>query len=752
MDWAVQKPFVHFIIFALALFGPSYWMYIALIYIIYRILLSRHFYRIYTTLPRDISGLFLLIRVKLNIRKRLKANRPLHEIFLENVHRNANKEAIIEVDTGRRFTFEQFNVLTNQYANFFQDKGYKFDDVISLFMENSADFVALWLGLSKLGIISAWINSHLRLEPLAHSIRTANSKAIVTTSSLIPTLESAFEKGLLARCEVFVVDSIEDLPHGAISIRNEVQRSSTDEPNTPSSLTFRSILCYIYTSGTTGNPKPAVIKHFRFYWMAMGCGEAFGVLSSDRMYITLPMYHSQGGVVGIGQTIIRGCTSVVRRKFSASNFWKDCFKYDCTVSQYIGEICRFYWMAMGCGEAFGVLSSDRMYITLPMYHSQGGVVGIGQTIIRGCTSVVRRKFSASNFWKDCFKYDCTVSQYIGEICRYLLAQKEIPEEKLHRVRLMYGNGLRAEIWSEFVNRFNIAKIGELYGSTEGNSNIVNIDNRVGACGFFPIYPFISPLYPVRLLKIDEETGELLRGPNGLCIPCHPGETGEMVGVIKDNDILLRFEGYVSNEESNKKIIRNAIHEGDAVFCSGDVVHWDEFGYLYFKDRRGDTFRWKGENVSTTEVEGILQPMKMIADVTVYGVEVPKKEGRAGMAAVVPQNGVTSDHLLQEIATRVSESLPSYAIPVFLRLCVEADITGTFKLRKTNLQKEGFRLERCHGDPIFYWDSSSTIYSFVFLGTFKLRKTNLQKEGFRLERCHGDPIFYWDSSSTIYRSA
>lgn len=632
MDWAVQKPFVHFTIFALALFGPSYWMYIALIYIIYRILLSKHFYRIYTTLPRDISGLFLLIRVKLNIRKRLKANRPLHEIFLENVHRNANKEAIIEVDTGRRFTFEQFNVLTNQYANFFQDKGYKFDDVISLFMENSADFVALWLGLSKLGIISAWINSHLKLEPLAHSIRTANSKAIVTTSSLIPTLESAFEKGLLARCEVFVVDSIEDLPHGAISIRNEVQRSSTDEPNTPSSLTFRSILCYIYTSGTTGNPKPAVIKHF-----------------------------------------------------------------------------RFYWMAMGCGEAFGVLSSDRMYITLPMYHSQGGVVGIGQTIIRGCTSVVRRKFSASNFWKDCFKYDCTVSQYIGEICRYLLAQKEIPEEKLHRVRLMYGNGLRAEIWSEFVNRFNIAKIGELYGSTEGNSNIVNIDNRVGACGFFPIYPFISTLYPVRLLKIDEETGELLRGPNGLCIPCHPGETGEMVGVIKDNDILLRFEGYVSSEESNKKIIRNAIHEGDAVFCSGDVVHWDEFGYLYFKDRRGDTFRWKGENVSTTEVEGILQPMKMIADVTVYGVEVPKKEGRAGMAAVVPQNGVTSDHLLQEIATRVSESLPSYAIPVFLRLCVEADITGTFKLRKTNLQKEGFRLERCHGDPIFYWDSSSTIY-------------------------------------------
>ncbi|VDM25489.1 unnamed protein product [Toxocara canis] len=476
-------------------------------------------------------------------------------------------------------------------------------------MENNADFVALWLGLSKLGIISAWINSHLKLEPLAHSIRTAKSNAIVTTSSLLP-----------------------NVPAGVFPIRDEVLRRASDEPKAPPLLNFRSVLCYIYTSGTTGNPKPAVIKHF-----------------------------------------------------------------------------RFYWMAMGCGKSFGVLPDDCMYITLPMYHSAAGIVGIGQTLIQGCTAVVRKKFSASNFWKDCLKYECTVSQYVGELCRYLLAQKEIPEEKLHKVRLMYGNGLRAEIWPDFVNRFNITKIGELYGSTEGNSNIVNIDNRVGACGFFPIYPFIAPVYPVRLLKIDEETGEVLRGKDGLCIPCRPGETGEMVGVIKDSDILLRFEGYVSSEETSKKIIRNALRPGDAVFSSGDVIYWDELGYLYFKDRRGDTFRWKGENVSTTEVEGILQPLKTLASVTVYGVEVPKKEGRAGMAAVVPHNGVPHEQLLQEIATRLSQSLPVYAIPLFLRFCEEADITGTFKLRKVNLRREGFSLERCHNDPVYYWDSSSATY-------------------------------------------
>ena len=238
----------------------------------------------------------------------------------------------------------------------------------------------------------------------------------------------------------------------------------TSEPPVPDGLDFKSILCYIYTSGTTGNPKPAVIKHL-----------------------------------------------------------------------------RYYWLANGSGIAFSLKSDDLMYVTMPMYHSAAGILGIGQVPVRGATVVIRKKFSASNFWKDCVKYQCTASQYIGEICRYLLASKPCPEERLHNVRVMFGNGLRGEIWPSFVSRFGVKKIGELYGSTEGNSNILNIDSHVGACGFFPIYPFVTPLYPVRLIKVDTETNEIIRDKNGLCISCRPGDTGEMVGMIKENASFLSTE-------------------------------------------------------------------------------------------------------------------------------------------------------------------------------------------------------------------
>ncbi|VDK43506.1 unnamed protein product [Anisakis simplex] len=582
------------------------------------------------------------------------ANRPMHEIFLENVRKCPNKEAYVEIGTHRRVTFMQFNDLTNRYANFFKDEGYEFGDVISLFMSNSIDYVAVWMGL---------------------------------------TLETVFGNGLMNQCKIYVIDTTAENHLNVFHIKDKILKQKADEPKSPSSLNFQSILCYIYTSGTTGHPKPAIIKHFS----------------------TFCHYVNEMSV------IMQACNE---------------------------PKLRFYVMVMGCGKSFNIMSTDRIYVTMPMYHSSAGIIGVGQALLNASTCVIRKKFSASNFWIDCINYECTVSQYIGEMCRYLLAQKEIPEEKLHKVRLMYGNGLRIEIWRDFVTRFHIAKIGEFYGSTEGNSNIVNIDNRIGACGFFPVYAFLAPVYPVRLLKTDEKTGEILRNKNGLCIACRPGETGEMVGLIKNNDLLLRFEGYVNNEETNKKIIRNAFRFGDAVFSSGDLIYWDEYGYLYFKDRRGDTFRygtrlgqlplgrflesienqserkiprhhadkWKGENVSTTEVEGILQPIKELSNIIVYGVEIPtvifcvtEQEGRAGMVAVVSKEGTSHDQLIDKISSRLKANLPQYAIPVFLRFCDKLDMTGTFKLKKVNLQRDGFNLERCCDDAIYLWNSSNAKY-------------------------------------------
>uniref|UniRef100_A0A1I7ZDN4 Very long-chain fatty acid transport protein n=1 Tax=Steinernema glaseri TaxID=37863 RepID=A0A1I7ZDN4_9BILA len=526
--------------------GPSHYLKVAAAYVLFRIFSSELAMRCVRTLPRDLKGLALLVKVHVRMRAAFRANRPLSDMFLEVVKQHPDKEAVVEVESGRTLTFTELNALANQYVNYFQSIGYRKGDVVALYVENSAAFFAIWLGLSKVGIVTAWINSNLKLEPLAHSIKVSNCKCIVTTSTLLPTYKNAVENGLLPReTPLFLVDDSEDRSLSFASFGRELAEVTTKEPTRHDDVDFKSVLCYIYTSGTTGNPKPAIIKHF-----------------------------------------------------------------------------RFYMMAMGTGKAFGIMPSDRMYITMPMYHSAAGILGVGQCVTQGATIVIRKKFSATNFWRDCARFGCTGSQYIGEICRYLLAQKRSPEEREHRVRVMFGNGLRGELWTEFVERFGVQKIGELYGSTEGNSNILNIDNKVGACGFFPIYPFLTKLYPVRLVKVDEETGEIVRDKDGLCVSCRPGETGEMVGVIDKKDPLLHFEGYVDKKDTSKKILTNVFKKGDCVFSSGDILYWDEYGYLFFKDRRGDTFRWKGENVSTTEVEGILQPVMSVEDATVYGVEIP----------------------------------------------------------------------------------------------------------------------------------
>ncbi|TKR72664.1 hypothetical protein L596_020077 [Steinernema carpocapsae] len=614
--------------------GPNYWLHVSGAYVIYRILSSNFAMRAFKTLPRDLKGLKLLLQVRLRMNSAFRRNRPLSEMFLDVVRENPDKEAVVEVEGGKRLTFTELNALANQYANYFQSIGYRKGDVVALYVENSAAFFAIWLGLSKVGIITAWINSNLKLEPLAHSIKVSNCKCVITTSTLLPTYKNVVDNELIPNDKkIFLVDDSEDKSLDSTSLGKKLPETSTQEPAKIDDVDFKSVLCYIYTSGTTGNPKPAIIKHF-----------------------------------------------------------------------------RYYMMAMGGGKAFGVVPSDRLYVTLPMYHSAAGILGIGQCLTQGTTVVIRKKFSASNFWKDCCKHGCTASQYIGEICRYLLAQKPIPEEKQHNVRVMFGNGLRGELWPEFVARYGLKKIGELYGSTEGNSNILNIDNKVGACGFFPIYPFLTKLYPVRLVKVNEESGEIVRDKNGLCVSCRPGETGEMVGMINKNDPLLHFEGYVDKSDTSKKILTDVFKKGDCVFTSGDILFWDEFGYLYFKDRRGDTFRWKGENVSTTEVESILQPVMSVEDATVYGVEIPGTEGRAGMAGIVLKEEVNLEDFLHEISKRLSDNLAAYAIPIFVRLCKEVDRTGTFKLKKTNLQKDAFNLGRCNGDRIFYWNSGQRCYA------------------------------------------
>jgi fatty-acyl-CoA synthase len=352
----------------------------------------------------------------------------------------------------------------------------------------------------------------------------------------------------------------------------------------------------------------------------------------------------------------------------------------------------------------GFGARDTMYCALPLYHSAGGAMAVTTALSAGGTLALRRKFSASQFWDDVRLMEGTSFQYIGEFCRYLLHQPPRDDDSDHGIRFAIGNGLRPDIWEEFQKRFGIPRIVEFYGATEGNVAMVNYDNRVGSVGKRP--PRIVPA--PRLIRYDVESDTHLRSEQGLCVECAPGETGELIGEIPAgaDDARGRFEGYTSKEATERKILRDVFKKGDQWFRTGDLLRCDPDGYYYFIDRIGDTFRWKGENVSTQEVAEALGQTPGVQMVNVYGVKLPGHDGRAGMAAIVMPDPKRFDgKALYEL---VAQSLPAYAAPVFVRLQPEADVTGTFKLRKVELQNEGYDPAKV-GDPLFVRDDQARAY-------------------------------------------
>ncbi len=356
-------------------------------------------------------------------------------------------------------------------------------------------------------------------------------------------------------------------------------------------------------------------------------------------------------------------------------------------------------MAVGAIAALPLRPGDRMYVALPLYHSAGGGMAMGGALLAGATAVIAPKFSASAFWSDCVRHDVTHFQYIGELCRYLLNSPEHPDERRHKIKACIGNGLRPEVWGPFQERFGIPKIVEFYGATEGNVAMVNYDGKIGAVGRLP--KLVRRLTGTQIVRYDVERDTHDRDENGYCIPCKPGEVGEAIGKIS---AVARFEGYTSDEATEKKILRNVFEDGDAYFRTGDLMKMDDEDYFYFVDRIGDTFRWKGENVATSEVGEALSVADGILEANVYGVEIPGQEGRAGMAAIVTDDGFDPEALYAHL----ERELPSYARPVFLRIGKEMETTGTFKHRKVELVKEGFDPEKV-SDAVLVADPAAKSY-------------------------------------------
>jgi len=331
-----------------------------------------------------------------------------------------------------------------------------------------------------------------------------------------------------------------------------------------------------------------------------------------------------------------------------------------------------------------------------MYHSVGGVQAPGAMLVAGGSVAIREKFSASEFWCDVVRWDCTIFQYIGELCRYLLHAAPTAEETKHRIRLACGNGLAAQVWEAFQERFRIPRILEFYAATEGNVSLFNVHGRQGAMGHVPAY--LAHRFAPALVRFDVEMDEPMRGEDGFCVRCGVNEVGEALGKVRDDaaSVGSRFDGYTTQQDSEKRILRDVFERGDAWFRTGDLMRRDEKGFYYFVDRVGDTFRRKGENVATSEVAAALCGFAGVRHANVYGVAVPGIEGRVGMAAVV----VEDDFDLTRLRRYLESQLPAYARPLFLRISAEAETTGTFKYSKTELVRQGYDPAAC-GDAIYF---------------------------------------------------
>ncbi|WP_434558145.1 long-chain-acyl-CoA synthetase [Pseudomonas sp. Z4-20] len=357
---------------------------------------------------------------------------------------------------------------------------------------------------------------------------------------------------------------------------------------------------------------------------------------------------------------------------------------------------------MRTATSFGLIALDMqpediVYCTLPLYHATGLCVCWGAAVCGASGFAIRRKFSASQFWNDVRRYRATTLGYVGELCRYLVDQPENGTDRQHAVTKMIGNGLRPGAWSAFKTRFGVGHICELYAASDGNigfTNILNFDNTVG-----------FSLMGWELVQYDHDSGAPLRNLQGRMQKVPKGEPGLLLARIDDKAPL---DGYTDAAKTEKTICRDVFVPGDRYFNTGDLLRNIGFGHGQFVDRLGDTYRWKGENVSTTEVENVLLQHPQICEAVAYGVEVNGTNGRAGMAAITPSESLATLDF-SELLQFLQGELPGYAVPLFLRIKVKMDTTGTFKYQKTRLKAEGFDPCLAGDEPVFAWLPDTATY-------------------------------------------
>lgn len=536
----------------------------------------------------------------------------------------AHGDAPFLIYQGKSYSYSEVDAQASKFAKAIQARGLMEGDVCAIAIENRPEFFFAWFGLTKLGVVVAFINTQVQGSVLEHAINTTDANVVIVGEECVQRFIDTPE---LANKSIWLVgdDEVVDKPVLPQWIDSSFDsdvaaRSGTSCKQARGSTVGETPTLLIFTSGTTGLPKAAIYSHMR--WLTSG----------DVMV-----------------------------------------------------------------ETIDATPNDVFYCCLPLYHGAAATSVTSTALAAGSSIVVRRKFSVRQFWDDIQTHNITVCQYIGEICRYLLNYAEATgiKPKDHQLRCMLGAGLTETSWRRWLEYFGEMDVLEGWGSTEANTNLLNLDNYIGSCGRVPRWDRTN----FRLVKFDTETETHVKDANGHYVLCQPGEVGEGLGMIINMPDFGggRFEGYTSKQGTEQKILRNVFQQGDAYWRSGDLLRYDDNGYFYFVDRIGDTYRWKSENVSSQEVATALAEYDGAELVNIYGVQVPENEGRAGMAAIVMQPGRQFDP--QVFYALTIEKVPNYAAPQFIRVSKAADMTSTYKLRKVDLQKQGYDPVACN-EPIY----------------------------------------------------
>ncbi|KAF2254572.1 acetyl-CoA synthetase-like protein [Trematosphaeria pertusa] len=612
---------------------------------------------------------------------------------LESHAQSSNRHRPWILHAGESWTYAEAYEIVLKYGTWLKSKGVQKDEIIAMDFVNSEVFIWVWFGLWSIGAKPAFINYNLTGMPLVHSIRASSARLVLVDENGRRKFdERAMEEhGFVPRPSDAGVPEGTQAKYGFESDPSQIPRNVQRHSRMPSSREK--------ASERASEPQRQTLeivffdKRLENYILSLKPVRQPNSERGNQKKHNMGMLIYTSGTTGLPKAAVMS--------WGKAN---------------LGARFIYCWIPLK--------KTDVIYTPMPLYHSAASVLGVCATLHAGSAICISKHFSHHTFWPEVCASKATIIQYVGETCRYLLSAPSSPLDKKHNVRAAFGNGLRPDVWEPFKERFGINTIYEFYSATESPSGMFNKSTNSFSAGAFGRNGTIAELamgHTLAVVRLDPNSSppSPLRHPTtGLCQIADWNEPGELLYKLDPSNIQEKFQGYFGNDSATtEKILRDVRSKGDAYFRSGDLVRWDREGRWWFVDRIGDTFRWKAENVSTAEVADVLGKHDAVEEANVYGVSVPHHDGRAGCAAVVLKQKAKDDlplphpHMLKSLAEHLRNGLPSFAVPVWLRVTRQMHTTGTNKQQKHLFQRDGIEVERVEGcgDALFWLDERRETY-------------------------------------------